>query len=103
MYSYFTLLQICRGTKDPVYNERFAFSASKSSLSTRAVRCIAFTCERNSNTYLGQCEVKLSDTDLDQAFKSWLPIVDSRTVGDHFKLKNDLDAFLNVENFYYYK
>lgn len=69
-----------RGTKDPVYNERFNFKASRSTLPTRTVRCVTYTCDKYTNSILGQCEVKISDIDLNETFKSWLPLVDNRTV-----------------------
>ncbi|KFM74782.1 Synaptotagmin-12, partial [Stegodyphus mimosarum] len=69
---------IQRNNKDPVYNERFLFSAPKSTLKERILKCIAYTCDKYSNTILGQAEVKLSEVDLNQTYSVCLPLLDTQ-------------------------
>ncbi|CAL1275884.1 unnamed protein product [Larinioides sclopetarius] len=68
-----------RDNISPVYNERFVFNAPKTTLQERTLQCIAYTCDKSSNTMLGQSELKLSSIDLrDSVYNAWLPLVDTR-------------------------
>ncbi|GIX85366.1 synaptotagmin-12 [Caerostris extrusa] len=69
-----------RGNNEPVYNERFVFRAPRNTLPERVLKCIAYTCDKSSNTMLGQIEMKLSSVDLRSVYNAWLPLIDSKRV-----------------------
>ncbi|KAG8201248.1 hypothetical protein JTE90_019886 [Oedothorax gibbosus] len=67
-----------RDNKDPEYNERFVFSAPRFSLRDRVLKCTAYTCDKSTNTVLGQSDLKLASVNLKEPHKSWLPLTDSK-------------------------
>ncbi|XP_055932703.1 synaptotagmin-12-like [Argiope bruennichi] len=69
--------RIQRKSNNPVFKERFLFGVDEADVPHRSLLCTVFTCDKYTNSMLGECEVKLSDVDLAQPYMGWFPIVDS--------------------------
>ncbi|GFY54506.1 synaptotagmin-12 [Trichonephila inaurata madagascariensis] len=69
--------RIQRKSNNPVFKERFLFGVDEADISQRSLLCTVFTCDKYTNSMLGESEIKLSDVDLAQPYMGWFPIVDS--------------------------
>ncbi|GFR23781.1 synaptotagmin-12 [Trichonephila clavata] len=67
-----------RDNANPEYNERFVFSAPKNTVRDRTLKCIAYTCDKSSNTLLGQVELKLANVDFRDVYIAWFPLIDTK-------------------------
>ncbi|GFW51659.1 synaptotagmin-12 [Trichonephila clavipes] len=74
-----------RDNANPEYNERFVFSAPKNTVRDRTLKCIAYTCDKSSNTLLGQVELKLANVDFRDVYTAWFPLIDTKRLRPLYK------------------
>lgn len=69
--------RVQRKTANTIFKERFLFGVDESELSQRSLLCTVYTCDKYTNTMIGEAEIKLSDICLQQPQHiGWFPIVD---------------------------
>lgn len=69
--------RVQRKSNNPIFKERFLFGVDTNELSERSLLCTVYTCDKYTNSMMGEAEVKISDLDLSQPYMGWFPIVDS--------------------------
>ncbi|XP_042903649.1 synaptotagmin-12-like [Parasteatoda tepidariorum] len=69
--------RVQRKNNNPMFKEQFLFGVDENNLCQRSLLCTVYTCDKYTNSILGEAEVKISDLDLKQPFMGWFPIVDS--------------------------
>ncbi|XP_067137321.1 synaptotagmin-12-like isoform X1 [Centruroides vittatus] len=78
--------RIQKRTNEPIFKERFLFGVDRKELPQRIVTCYVYTCDKYTNTLIGEAVVNLLEVDLRKAFVDWIPILepnkDSNGLGD---------------------
>ncbi|XP_054720462.1 synaptotagmin-12-like [Uloborus diversus] len=69
--------RVQRKSNNPVFKERFLFGVDQSDIAERSLLCTVFTCDKYTNSMMGEAELKFSELDLTQPYMGWFPIVDS--------------------------
>ncbi len=73
-------MQVQRKSNNPIFKERFLFGVDENEIGERSLLCTVYTCDKYTNSMMGEAEIKLSELDLSQPFMGWFPIVDSNQV-----------------------
>uniref|UniRef100_T1JME2 C2 domain-containing protein n=1 Tax=Strigamia maritima TaxID=126957 RepID=T1JME2_STRMM len=68
--------RVQKNTVDPVFKERFLFGIEPHELGKRVLLFYAYTCDKYTNTLVGEAELKLCDIDLSRATNLWLSLAD---------------------------
>jgi len=79
MFDY--VFQVYKNSNSPTYKEKFVLGMETAELMRRSLMFYVYASDKQSNTLIGEAELRLSDVAMRQPVTTWLTLTDTERVG----------------------